>query len=60
MNYKQKIKTALKQKGKNFEVVNSCFELCRIIDIDTAIECSEMVKKTVVKNVKNGSEWYEL
>lgn len=60
MNYKQKIKTALKQKGKSFEVVNSCFELCRIIDIDTAIECSEMVKKTVVKNVKNGSEWYEL
>lgn len=59
--YVDKISNALKKKGSSFEIVNSCFELCRLETSELSIrKGSELVKRAVIKNVKQGEEWYDL
>lgn len=59
--YVDKISNALKKKGSSFEIVNSCFELCRLETSELSIrKGSELVKRAVIKNVKHGEEWYDL
>lgn len=59
--YVDKISNALKKKGSSFEIVNSCFELCRLETGELSIrKGSELVKRAVIKNVKQGEEWYDL
>lgn len=59
--YVDKISNALKKKGSSFEIVNSCFELCRLETSELSIrKGSELVKRAVIKNVKQGEEWYNL
>ena len=59
--YVDKIANALNKKGNNFEIVNSCFELCRLETSEVSIKkASGLVKKAVIKNIRNGEEWYEL
>ncbi|MCB6435556.1 hypothetical protein [Thomasclavelia ramosa] len=61
MLYVDKISNALKKKGSSFEIVNSCFELCRLETSELSIrKGSELVKRAVIKNVKQGEEWYDL
>lgn len=59
--YVDKISNALKKKGSSFEIVNSCFELCRLETSELSIrKGSELVKRAVIKSVKQGEEWYDL
>lgn len=59
--YVDKISNALNKKGSSFEIVNSCFELCRLETSELSIrKGSELVKRAVIKNVKQGEEWYDL
>lgn len=59
--YVDKITSALKKKGNDFKIVNSCFELCRLETSELSIrKGSELVKKAVINNIRNGEEWYEL
>lgn len=59
--YVDKISNALKKKGSSFEIVNSCFELCRLETSELSIrKGSELVKRAVIKNVKQGEGWYDL
>lgn len=59
--YVDNIANALKKRGDNFKIVNSCFELCRLETNELSIKkSSELIKKAVVKNIRNGAQWYEL
>ena len=59
--YVDNIANALKKRGNEFEIVNNCFELCRLEEDDTSlIKGSELIKKYVIKNIRKGEQWYEL